>query len=258
MYTNNTFFNMNKMLEGKVAVVTGGTRGIGYAIVKKFLEEGATVVLCGSREETAKAALEKIKAELPGAPVEAIWPKLSDREQVTREFTAIKEKYGRLDILANNAGISQSTPLFDYKDEDFDKILDLNIKALYSCTRAAAELMKETGGAIINTSSIVSYNGQASGCGYPASKFAVNGLTRSLSRELGKYGIRVNAVAPGVTRTDMVAVLPEQMIQPIIKNIPLGRMAEPEDVANAFAFLASDMASYISGAILPVAGAVVI
>lgn len=249
---------MNKMLEGKVAVVTGGTRGIGYAIVKKFLEEGATVVLCGSREETAKAALEKIKAELPGAPVEAIWPKLSDREQVTREFTAIKEKYGRLDILANNAGISQSTPLFDYKDEDFDKILDLNIKALYSCTRAAAELMKETGGAIINTSSIVSYNGQASGCGYPASKFAVNGLTRSLSRELGKYGIRVNAVAPGVTRTDMVAVLPEQMIQPIIKNIPLGRMAEPEDVANAFAFLASDMASYISGAILPVAGAVVI
>ena len=119
--------------------------------------------------------------------------------------------------------------------------------------------MKDNGGGvIINTSSIVSYNGQGAGCGYPTSKFAVNGLTKSLSRELGKYGIRVNAVAPGVTRTDMVAVLPEEMIQPIIRNIPMGRMAEPEDIANAFLFLASDMSSYISGAILPVAGAVVI
>ena len=145
-----------------------------------------------------------------------------------------------------------------FASKDFDAIIDINIKALYCTSRAAAELMKESGGCIINTSSVVSFNGQASGCGYPASKFAVNGLTKSLSRELGKYGIRVNAVAPGVTRTDMVAVLPDSLIQPIIKNIPLGRMAEPEDIANAFLFLASDMASYISGAILPVTGAVVI
>ncbi|MCI7514442.1 MAG: SDR family oxidoreductase [Bacteroidales bacterium] len=249
---------MNGLLKGKVAVVTGGTRGIGYAIVKKFLEEGAITVLCGSREETAKSALAKIKAEMPDAQVDAIWPHLSDRVQMTEALTAIKNKYGRLDILANNAGISQNTPLFDYNDDDFDKIMDLNVKAVYSCTRAAAELMKETGGSIINTSSIVSYNGQGAGCGYPASKFAVNGLTKSLSRELGRYGIRVNAVAPGVTKTDMLAVLPDEMIQPIIKNIPLGRMAEPEDIANAFLFLASDLSSYISGAILPVAGAVVI
>ena len=249
---------MNGLLKGKVAVVTGGTRGIGYAIVKKFLEEGAITVLCGSREETAKSALAKIKAEMPDAQVDAIWPHLSDRVQMTEALTAIKNKYGRLDILANNAGISQNTPLFDYNDDDFDKIMDLNVKAVYSCTRAAAELIKETGGSIINTSSIVSYNGQGAGCGYPASKFAVNGLTKSLSRELGRYGIRVNAVAPGVTKTDMLAVLPDEMIQPIIKNIPLGRMAEPEDIANAFLFLASDLSSYISGAILPVAGAVVI
>ena len=249
---------MNGLLKGKVAVVTGGTRGIGYAIVKKFLEEGAITVLCGSREETAKSALAKIKAEMPDAQVDAIWPHLSDRVQMTEALTAIKNKYGRLDILANNAGISQNTPLFDYNDDDFDKIMDLNVKAVYSCTRAAAELMKETGGSIINTSSIVSYNGQGAGCGYPASKFAVNGLTKSLSRELGRYGIRVNAVAPGVTKTDMLTVLPDEMIQPIIKNIPLGRMAEPEDIANAFLFLASDLSSYISGAILPVAGAVVI
>ena len=234
---------MNGLLKGKVAVVTGGTRGIGYAIVKKFLEEGAITVLCGSREETAKSALAKIKAEMPDAQVDAIWPHLSDRVQMTEALTAIKNKYGRLDILANNAGISQNTPLFDYNDDDFDKIMDLNVKAVYSCTRAAAELMKETGGSIINTSSIVSYNGQGAGCGYPASKFAVNGLTKSLSRELGRYGIRVNAVAPGVTKTDMLAVLPDEMIQPIIKNIPLGRMAEPEDIANAFLFLASDLSS---------------
>ena len=216
-------------------------------------------MLCGSREETALKALAKIKAELPEAKVEAIWPNLSNRAEVSEAFRSIKEKYGSLDILANNAGISQNTSLFDYKDEEFDKILELNIKALYSCSRAAAEIMKEQGGGvIINTSSIVSFNGQASGCGYPASKFAVNGLTKSLSRELGRYNIRVNAVAPGVTRTDMVAVLPDEMIQPIIRNIPLGRMAEVEDIANAFLFLASDLASYISGAILPVAGAVVI
>ena len=250
---------MKSLLKGKVAVVTGGTRGIGYAIVKKYLEAGAITILCGSREETAKKALEKIKAEMPDAQVDAIWPKLSDRAEMTAALNTIKKKYGRLDILANNAGISQNNSLFDYKDEDFDKILDINIKALYSCTRAAAEIMKDNGGGvIINTSSIVSYNGQGAGCGYPTSKFAVNGLTKSLSRELGKYGIRVNAVAPGVTRTDMLAVLPDEMIQPIICNIPLGRLGEPEDVANAFVFLASDMASYISGAILPVAGAVVI
>ncbi|MGN0201998.1 MAG: SDR family NAD(P)-dependent oxidoreductase [Candidatus Cryptobacteroides sp.] len=247
------------LLKGKVAVVTGGTRGIGYAIVKKFLEEGAVTILCGSREETALKALDRIKAEHPDAPVEAIWPNLSNREGVSAAFKGISEKYGSLDILANNAGISQNTPLFDYKDEDFEKILDINIKAIYSCSRAAAEIMKEQGGGtIINTSSVVSFNGQGTGCGYPTSKFAVNGLTKSLSRELGKYNIRVNAVAPGVTRTDMVAVLPDEMIQPIIRNIPLGRMAEPEDVANAFVFLASDLASYISGAVLPVAGAVVI
>ena len=120
---------MDKLLKGKVAVVTGGTRGIGYAIVKKYVEAGAVTILCGSREETATKALDKIKTECPEAKVEAIWPNLSDRAEVTQAFRSIKEKYGSLDILANNAGISQNTPLFDYKDEDFDKILDLNIKA---------------------------------------------------------------------------------------------------------------------------------
>ena len=247
---------MNNLLKGKVAVVTGGTRGIGYAIVKKYLEAGAITVLCGSREETAMKALEKIKAEMPEAQVDAIWPNLSDRSEVSAAFEGIKEKYGSLDILANNAGISQNTPLFDYKDEDFDKILNLNIKALYACSRAAAQIMKEQGGGvIINTSSIVSFNGQGTGCGYPTSKFAVNGLTKSLSRELGPYKIRVNAVAPGVTRTDMVSTLPKELVDRISAGIPLGRVGEPLDIANAYLYLASDLASYVTGDVLHVDGA---
>ena len=250
---------MSELLKGKVAVVTGGTRGIGNAIVRKFVEEGAKVVLCGSRQATAEKALEALKKDYPDAIVSAIWPALSDRASVTEAFVKVREEFGAIDILANNAGISHNNSFFDYKDEDFDKIIDINIRAVYVCTRAAAEIMKEQGrGVIINTSSVVSINGQAAGCGYPASKFAVNGLTISLARELGPLGIRVNAVAPGVTMTDMMAVLPDEMIQPIIAKIPLRRVGQPEDIANAFAFLASDMASFINGAVLPVTGGVVI
>lgn len=250
---------MKSLLEGKVAVVTGGTRGIGYAIVKKYLEAGATVVLCGSKESTAKAALEKLKSEMPGAEADAIWPDLTDSKAVAEAFAGIRDRLGSLDILANNAGISQSTPLYDYTAEEIEKILDLNVKAVFICSQAAARIMKEQGGGVIvNTSSVVSLYGQASGCGYPASKFAVNGMTKSLARELAKDRIRVNAVAPGIIRTDMVTNLPETMIQPIINRIPLGRMGEGEDIANAFLYLSSDLASYVTGAVLSVDGGVII
>ena len=147
-------------------------------------------------------------------------------------------------------------PCGDYREEDFEKITDLNLNAVFRCSRAAAPLMKEQGGGVIlNTSSMVSIYGQAAGVGYPATKFAVNGLTKSLARELGRDHIRVNAVAPGVIRTDMVAALPKELIEPLIRTIPLGRVGEPEDVANAFLFLASDMASYVTGEILSVDGA---
>lgn len=244
------------MLKGKVAVVTGGTRGIGYAIVKKYLENGAAVVLFGSREETVDKAVQSLKACDQEWKVEGRWPNLSDAALVAQTIEEIAEKYGRIDILVNNAGISQATGLYDYKPEDFDKIMDLNVKALFHTIQPAAKIMKKQGGGcILNTSSMVSISGQPSGVGYPTSKFAVNGLTISLARELGKDHIRVNAVAPGVTNTDMVAALPEQMRQGIISTIPLGRVGEPEDVANAFLFLASDMASYISGEVLSVDGA---
>ncbi|MBO5414071.1 MAG: SDR family oxidoreductase [Bacilli bacterium] len=244
------------MLNGKVAVVTGGTRGIGYATVKKFLDEGAKVVLFGSKESSVAKALESLKNENNDYEVTGLYPDLSDIKSVEEAFDSIIKEYGKIDILVNNAGISARESLYDYTSEAFDNIIDLNIKAVFNCSKVVAPYMKENGGGVIlNTSSMVSIYGQPSGVGYPTSKFAVNGMTKSLARELGKDNIRVNAVAPGVIRTDMVAALPEEMVKMVCAQIPLGRMGEPEDIANAFAFLASDSAGFITGAILSVDGA---
>ena len=242
------------MLTNKTAAVTGGTRGIGLAIVKKYLENGANVVVMGSRKETVDKALAGL-TEYEGR-VMGLWPDLCDPEAVAEAFAAAKERFGSLDILANNAGISSRTSLYDYTVEEFGKSLDINVKAVFVCSQAAARIMKEQGGGvIINTSSMVAEYGQPAGCGYPATKFAVNGLTRSLARELAKDHIRVNAVAPGVTRTDMVAALPPEMVERISSGIPLGRVGEPEDIANAFLYLASSQASYVTGVTLRVDGA---
>lgn len=245
-----------ELLKGKTAMVTGGTRGIGFAIVKLYLENGAAVALCGSKKETVDKALDKLKAENPDYKVIGLYPDLQNPEEVAKAVEMAKETFGSLDIMVNNAGISARDKLYDYKAEDFSKIMALNVNAVFNCAQAAAKVMREQGGGVIlNTSSMVSIYGQPSGVGYPASKFAVNGMTKSLARELGKDNIRVNAVAPGITKTDMVAALPEEMIKPLIATIPLGRVGEPEDVANAFLFLASDMASYVTGEILSVDGA---
>lgn len=244
------------LLKNKVAVVTGGTRGIGLAIVEAYLEQGATVVLFGSRKETAEKAVAGLKEKNPDWNVAGMFPDLGNPNELDKAFREIAETYGSLDILVNNAGISQSTPLYNYKPEEFENIMRLNVMSVLYASQAAAKIMKEQGGGVIlNTSSMVSLYGQPSGVAYPASKFAVNGITKSLARELGKDNIRVNAVAPGITETDMVKALPDAMIQPLIKTIPLGRVGKPEDVANAFVFLASDMASYVSGTILSVDGA---
>jgi len=244
------------MLEGKIAIVTGGTRGIGYEIVKKFLEASAKVALFGSRQETVEKALGQIKEKIPEAEVMGLYPALGEYNEVEKAIQEVQESFGQIDILVNNAGISARESIYEYSPEEFDKIMTLNVNAVFHCIRAAVPFMKtQGGGSIINMSSMVSIYGQPAGCGYPASKFAVNGLTKSLARELGKDQIRVNAVAPGVTRTDMVAALPPEMVQRISATIPLGRVGEPEEVANAVLFLASDLASYVTGAILSVDGA---
>ncbi len=243
------------ILDGKVAIVTGGTRGIGYAIVREFLKNGAKVALAGSRQETADAAVAKLAEEGLADGVMGIAPALDDPAAVQEAFEQVVAAFGKLDVLCNNAGMSSRTALLDYTLDEFQKVMDLNLTATFVCSQAAARIMEGQGsGCIINTSSMVGKHAQPSGSAYPISKFAVNGLTLSLARELAPVGIRVNAVAPGITHTDMVDALPDNLIKPLIASIPLGRMAEPEDIANAFLFLASDMASYISGAVIPVDG----
>lgn len=242
------------MLENKVAIITGGTRGIGFETVKLFAQNKATVIMFGSKQETVDAAKEKLK-EI-NIEVDGYHPNLNNMEELEATIKEIYDKYGHIDILVNNAGISANKKIEETTSEDFKKIIDVNVNGMFNVTKAVVPYMKKQhDGVILNTSSMVSIYGQPSGVGYPTSKFAVNGMTKSLARELAPSNIRVNAVAPGVTNTDMVASLPKEMIEPLIKTIPLGRVGEPKDIANAFLFLASDMASYITGVILSVDGA---
>ena len=247
------------MLKGRVAVVTGGTRGIGFEIVRKYLANGAKVVLFGSKQESVDKALQKLKEENSNWEVEGKFPKLTDAVEVEQAIAAVKEKFGRIDILVNNAGISQSTPLYNYTPEEFDKVIDLNVKAVFYAILPTARIMKEQGGGcIINTSSMVSISGQPAGVGYPASKFAVNGITISLARELGKDNIRVNAVAPGFIESDMTNGLKDEIKEEISKNIPLKRIGKPEDIANVVKFLVSEESSYITGQVINVDGGMLI
>ena len=242
-------------LKDKVTVITGGSRGIGFATADKFLQEGAKVIITASTQESADKAVALLREKHPDAVVDGISPDLGSLESVREAFRQVGIRYGCVDVLINNAGISESTPFLEYTEETFDKVMDLNVKGVFNATRAASECMVSRGsGVILSTSSMVSISGQPSGFAYPASKFAVNGLTVSLARELGPKGIRVNAVAPGITETDMMKKVPREVIDPMIARIPLRRLGQPEDIANAFVFLASEEASYITGVVLSVDG----
>ena len=241
------------MLENKVVVITGGTRGIGFEVAKLFKKNKAEVIIFGSKEETVSKAIEKLNAM--NLNVSGYYPNLKDYSLVEKTIKDIIRKYGHIDILINNAGITSSKKIEDTTIEEFNNIMAINVNAMFYMIKAVVPYMKENnGGVILNTSSMVSIYGQPIGVGYPTSKFAVNGLTKSLARELAPYNIRVNAVAPGIINTDMVANLPKEVIEPLVKTIPLGRIGKPIDIANAFLFLASDNASYISGEILSVDG----
>ena len=211
------------MLKGKVAIITGGTRGIGLETVKTFKENHAEVILFGSKKESVEKAINLLKEEQ--IEVKGYYPNLNDFDEISKVIEEIYNDYGHIDILINNAGISANKKLEDTTSEEFKNIMDLNVDAIFNMTKAVVPYMKkQNNGVILNTSSMVSIYGQPSGVGYPTSKFAVNGLTKSLARELAPSNIRVNAVAPGITKTDMVASLPKEMIEPLIKTIPLGRI----------------------------------
>jgi 3-oxoacyl-[acyl-carrier protein] reductase/7-alpha-hydroxysteroid dehydrogenase len=245
----------NMKLQNQVAIITGGSRGIGYATAEKFIKEGATVIVAASSPANAQKAAQQLQETYPAAKIGGISPDLSSLESVRTTFSEVFDEFGSIDILVNNAGVSESTPLLNYTEDTYDKVMDLNVKGVFNASRIAAEYMeRQGGGVILNTSSMVSLYGQPAGFAYPASKFAVNGMTLSMARELGPKGIRVNAVAPGITETDMMKAVPKDVIAPMIQQIPLRRLGQPEDIANAFAFLASNEASYISGVVLSVDG----
>ncbi len=257
LYLVYNYFGDNMIdVNDKVVIVTGGTRGIGFEIVRLFSKKNAKVILFGSRKETVDKSIETLRKE--GIIVRGYYPNLNDYDEIVKIVKEINDIYGSIDILINNAGISQNKKIEDITSSEFTNIMNINVNAMFNMSKAVIPYMKsQKRGVILNTSSIVSIYGQKSGIGYPTSKFAVNGFTKSLALELAPFNIRVNAVAPGITNTDMVKSLPDNVIDPLIKQIPLGRMANPIDIANAFLFLASDMASYITGVILQVDGALI-
>ena len=246
-------------LENKVAIITGSTRGIGNSIAKLFLENKAKVVICGSTKENAEKAVSKMKEELnlTDDDIMGIGLNMKDSSSMKLSVDEVIKKWKKIDVLVNNAGITSNVSLLDSTDEDFMEMFQINFFGVVSLTREVVKHMKETGGSIINTSSMVANFGARNQAAYASSKFAINGLTKSLAKELGMYNIRVNAVAPGVVATDMMSIVTEEMKQGLLRMTPLNRMAEPTDLAGAYLYLASDLSKFTTGTIIQVDGGLV-
>ena len=240
------------LLESKIAIITGGGRGIGKATAQLFINEGATVVIAEFDEVSGQATANELGAHF-------IKTDISNEESVNALFNFVSSEFGQLDILVNNAGILADSTLKKLDPDSFDAVINVNLRGVYLCGRAAADIMIEQGsGVILNASSVVAHHGNFGQTNYVASKAGVNGITKVWARELGKDGIRVNAVAPGFIQTNMTAGMPEKVVNMMGDKVPLKRWGQPEDVASAYTFLASDEASYITGAVLNVDGGVVV
>ena len=250
-------------LKDRVALITGGAAGIGKATALRFVEEGAHVVICDVNTQAGEAAL----AELgPNAAFYQV--NVADRQAVQEWVDAVVEKYGRVDILVNNAGVLRDNMLVKVKDgelvkqmpeAEFDLVIAVNLKGVFNCTQAVApHMIKQGGGVILNASSVVGLDGNFGQTNYVATKAGVIGMTKVWAREFGRYKIRVNAVAPGFIATEMVQQMPEKVLDSMVARVPLGRLGKPRDIADAYLFLASDEASFVSGAVLRVDGAIVV
>lgn len=248
-------------LKDKVCMITGGASGIGKATAERFAEEGAKVVICDMAEEAGQ----KTAAELG---VDFYPVNVSNRQEVQMWVDSVVEKYGRVDVLINNAGVLRDGLFVKVKDgeligqmseENFDLVIAVNLKGVFNCAQAVApSMIKQGRGVILNTTSIVGLDGNFGQTNYVASKAGVIGMTKVWARELGRHKIRVNAVAPGFTLTEMVKQMPEKILEGMVAKTPIGRMGEPVDIANAFLFLASDEASFITGVTLRVDGGIVV
>ena len=242
-------------LKDKVSIITGAAQGIGLATAEKFAREGAIVVVCDLRQAGVDAAVARCR-EL-GAQAVGYAVNVTDRDSVDAMVAAVKEQFGRIDVLVNNAGITKDARLQKMTIEQFDAVIDVNLRAVFHCAQAVADTMVAQGsGAIINASSVVGIYGNFGQTNYAATKFGVIGFTKTWSRELGPKGVRVNAVAPGFIATPMVAAMPEKVLKDLEAKVPLRRLGQPEEIANTYAFLASDEASYINGTVIEVSGGI--
>ena len=244
---------MPARLANKVSLITGAAQGIGLATALKFAHEGAVVVVTDINQDGVDAALAQCQAL--GATAQGYLLDVTDRDAVDAVVSKVLAEFGRIDVLVNNAGITQDARLQKMTLEQFDRVIDVNLRAVFHCSQAVADTMVAQGsGVILNASSVTGLYGNFGQTNYAASKFGVIGFTKTWSRELGPKGVRVNAVAPGFIATPMVAAIPEKVLLELQKRIHLGRMGKPEEVANVYAFLASDEASYINGEVIEVSG----
>jgi 3-oxoacyl-[acyl-carrier protein] reductase len=245
--------NHSARLSHKVSIITGAAQGIGLATALKFAQEGATVIVCDVKPSTVDAAVAQCRAT--GASAEGFVVDVTQRPMVDGMVKTVLEKFGRIDVLVNNAGITQDARLQKMTLEQFDKVIDVNLRGVFHCAQAVTDAMVAQGsGVILNASSVVGIYGNYGQTNYAATKFGVIGFTKTWARELGPKGIRVNAVAPGFIATPILGSIPEKMMDEMVQRIPLKRMGQPEDIANVYAFLASDEAAYVNGAVIEVSG----
>jgi 3-oxoacyl-[acyl-carrier protein] reductase len=250
-------------LKDRVALITGGAAGIGKATAEKFLQEGARVVICDVNQEAGEAAIKDLGDQAAFYQVD-----VTQKESVLKWVKAVLAKNNQIDILVNNAGILRDSLLVKMKDgelvkqmseADFDLVIAVNLKGVFNCTQAIApEMIRQGGGVILNATSVVGIDGNLGQSNYVATKAGVIGMTKVWARELGRYSIRVNAVAPGFTATDILTSMPDKVLEGMKAQTPLGRLGQPADIANAYLFLASDEASFITGETLRVDGGIVV